>query len=190
MAQKKFTKIPADTFENLQVNAGILLNKFDPAGVTQVEDADIISATTGGINATCVPTYMDLGEDIDNCPKNMKELKNLDSWECKLSTTLLGASLDNIKLMLGPADVDTTNSKVTPRSELKQTDFSDLWWVGDRADGGMYAIKISNALSDSGFSIQTTDKGKGQFALSVTGHVSISAQDDVPMLFYVADATV
>ena len=74
----KFTQIPADTFENLQMNAGILLDEFTPStGVI----GNIIGATTGGINFTATPTYSDYGEDIDNCPKNMKELKKLDSWE-------------------------------------------------------------------------------------------------------------
>lgn len=181
----RFTKIKENTFENLQVNAGILLKSFDPTGVVPIVDDDIISATTGGINATCVPTYIDLGEDIDNCPMNIKELKIIDTWECKMATTLLGADINAIKLMLGCAD--KTGGVIKPRATLKQDDFQDIWWVGDRADGGMYAIKLINALSDSGFSIQTTDKGKGQFAFSLTGHPSITNQDVVPMEFYVAD---
>ena len=47
---------------------------------------------------------------------------------------------------------------------LAQSDFSDLWWVGDRADGGMVAVQIKNALSTGGFSLKTTDNGKGQIS--------------------------
>ena len=46
----KFTKIPQNTFDELQVDAGVLLSKFDPTGETEVVDADIICATTGGIS--------------------------------------------------------------------------------------------------------------------------------------------
>lgn len=184
----KFTVIPQDTFEGLQLDAGVLLKKFTPAAPTAPADEDIICATTGGINATCVPTYSDLGEDVDNCPLNMKELKHLDSWECKMSFTSLGMSANAIKLALGAADIsDTTASKkdiVTPRRDLKQTDFTDLWWVGDRADGGCVAIQIKNALSTGGFSLQTTKNGKGQLSVELTGHVSIDAQDTMPMVFY------
>jgi hypothetical protein len=45
-----------------------------------------------------------------------------------------------------------------------------------------------NALSTAGFSLQTTKNGKGQVALTITGHVSINAQSVVPMEFYSADA--
>lgn len=184
----KFTVIPQDTFTGLQLDAGVLLKKFTPTTPAAPADEDIICATTGGINATCVPTYSDLGEDVDNCPVNMKELKHLDSWECKLSFTSLGMSANAIKLALGAADIgDTTASKkdiVTPRRDLKQTDFTDLWWVGDRADGGCVAVQIKNALSTGGFSLQTTKNGKGQLSVELTGHVSIDAQDTMPMVFY------
>lgn len=186
----KFTVIPQDTFDGLQLDAGVLLNTFDPATPTAPDDEDIICATTGGITVACVPTFSDLGEDVDNVPNNMKELKHLDGWECTMSTTSLGTSPALIKMALGCADIDGTDtSKIVPRADLKQSDFSDIWWVGDRADGGMVAVQLKNALSTGGFSLQTTKNGKGQIALTITGHVSINAQKEVPMVFYSADPT-
>jgi hypothetical protein len=64
---------------------------------------------------------------------------------------------------------------------------SSLWWVGDKADGGLVAVKIRNALSTSGFSLKTTKDGKGNLALTITGHVSINDQDTMPMEFYSID---
>lgn len=180
-----FTRIPQDTFESLQLNAGILLRKFDPTGVVPVEDADIICATTGGIQASCVPGYSDMGEDVDNCPANLLELKHLDSWECKMSFTSLGTSPSAIRLALGAADIDTANeTKIIPRRTLQKADFADMWWVGDRADGGMVAIRLLNALSTGGFRLQTSKNGKGQISVELTGHVSITGQDIMPMEFY------
>lgn len=180
-----FTAISSEAFNELQIDAGMLLRTFDPANPVSPADADIICATTGGINPSCVPTYSDYGEDIDNVPNNMKELKHLDGWECKISTTGLGTSPELIKMALGAADIDGTNtSKIIPRRDLEQTDFADLWWVGDKADGGMVAICLKNALSTGGFSLQTTKNGKGQVALELTGHVSINAQTVMPMEFY------
>lgn len=184
----KFTVIPQDTFDSLQLDAGVLLTTFKPEAVAAPEDEDIICATTGGINATCIPTYSDLGEDVDNCPTNLMELKHLDGWECKLSFTSLGTDVDGIKLALGAADIDADDSSVTPRRELDQDDFTtSIWWVGDRADGGCVAIELKNALSTGGFSLQTTKSGKGQTSCEISGHVSISAQDTVPMVFYSLD---
>lgn len=181
----KFTRISQDAFEEIQTNAGILLKKFDPTGATEVADEDIVTATTGGITASCVPSYSDWGEDVDNCPNNMMEMMELDTWDCRLSCVGLGTSPEFIKLSLGAADV--ADGKITPRRDLKQTDFADIWWVGDRADGGMVAIRLINALSTSGFSLKTTKKGKGQISIELTGHVSIENQTLVPMEFYVSE---
>ena len=183
----KFTRIPQNAFDQLQTNAGVLLNKFDHTGETEVAEADMITATTGGITASCVATYSDYGADVDNCPDNMKEMKKLDGWDCKLSTNGLGTSPEFIRLSLGAADV--ADGKVTPRRDLKQTDFKDIWWVGDRADGGFFAICLKNALSTGGFTLKTTKNGKGQVSIELTGHVSIKAQDVVPMEFYVSEGT-
>ena len=179
-----YTVIPQDTFDAMQLDAGILLTAFDPAD-PEVVDANILCATTGGINIVAEPTYSDLGEDVDNVPVNMKELKHLDSWDCRFETTGLGTSPALIQSALGAADVD--ESKVTIRRDLKQGDFSTLWWVGDKADGGFVAVKLINALSTAGFSLQTTKNGKGQVSLTFTGHVSIDSQNTMPMEFYSID---
>lgn len=186
----KFTAIPQNTFSELQTDAGMLLKTFDPSTPTAPKDTDIICATTGGINASCTPTYSDMGEDIDNCPVNTKELKHLDGWDCKMSFTALSISPETVRMSLGAADIDSADaSKIVPRRDLKQTDFADLWWVGDLADGGMAAVKLKNALSTGGFSLQTTKNGKGQLSIELTGHVSIAAQAAMPMEFYVKAAS-
>ena len=181
------TAIPKDTFSGIQLDAGVLLRNFNPAEPA-VADEDLICATTGGISVTCVPTYEDMGEDVDNCPVNMLELKKLTGWECKVSFTSLGTSAENIQLALGAADIN--GNKITPRRDLnKSKDFSDVWWVGDRADGGLVAVCLKKALSTGGFSLQTTKGGKGQVSVELTGHVSIDAQDVMPMDFYSIDPT-
>ena len=191
----KYTKIPENTFQNIQLNAGVLLSSFNPSSAT-VSDEAIIGATTGGINFTATPTYIDFGEDIDNCPKNMKELKKLDSWEAKCSGTFVTIDTAVAKSLIGAADIGTSDTtKVTPRNDLAQADFSDIWIVGDYSDkngatnGGFVAIHMMNALSTGGFQIKTEDKAKGQFAFEYTAHYSMSAQGTVPFEVYVKAGT-
>lgn len=180
----KFTVIPQDTFEGLQLDAGVLLKNFDPETGAAPKDEDIICATTGGISISCTPTYSDFAEDVDNAPTNLMEFKHLDGWECKIAFTSLGTSAESIRLALGAADIDPATGKITPRRTVKLADFSDVWWVGDRSDGGMAAIRQMNALSTGGFSLKTTKNGKGQVSMELTGHVSIKNQDTMPMEFY------
>lgn len=182
-----FTRIPADTFSQIQTDAGILLYNFDPANPDTVKDEDIICPTTGGITAACVPTYSDMGDDVDNCPANLLELKHLDSWDCSLQFTSLGTSPKSIRLALGAADIDTSDTThIVPRKSLKTTDAQDVWWVGDRADGGMVAVCLKKALSTAGFSLKTTKAGKGNTSVTLTGHVTVDTQAEVPMEFWSA----
>ena len=192
----KYTKIPTDTFKNLQLNAGVLLKSFDVDTQTMAADS-IVGATSGGVSFTAVPSFIDFGEDIDNCPKNMKEMKKLDSWEAKMSGTFASVSKSLAKTLVGAADL--AGSKITPRNDLADADFTDLWWVGDYSElnedgtstgkAGFIAIHLLNSLSTGGFSIQSSDKGKGQFEFEFTGHYSMEDQDKVPFEVYVQEGT-
>ena len=184
----KFTKIPTTTFQQLQINAGVILSEFTPNTPT-VADAKILGATTGGVNFTAVPSFSDFGEDIDNCPKNTKELKRLDDWEVKLSGNFVTMNKDLAQRLTAAADL--ASEKITPRRDLELTDFQDIWLVGDYSDkngatnGGYIAIHMMSTLSTGGFAIQTGDKAKGQFAFEFTAHFSMDAQDTVPFEIYV-----
>lgn len=184
----KFTKIPETTFQNLQLNAGVLLSDFDPE-TAEVANTSIIGATTGGVSFAATPTFSDYGEDIDNCPKNMLELKKLDGWEITMSGTFVTADAKSVKNLVGAADAD--GEKITPRNDVLKSDFVDLWWVGDySADnseetGGFVAVHMMNTLSTGGFAITSTDNGKGNFAFTYTAHYSMDEQETVPFEVYV-----
>ena len=181
----KFTKVSQDTFKEIQLEAGLLLSTFDPAGTVEVKDADIICATSGGIEIACKPTFTDYGEDIDNIPANMLEFKEVDGWDCSIAFTALNASASVIRLALGAADV--SGNKITPRNDLAEGDTKPIWWVGERADGGFVACCLKNAMSTEGLTLKTTKNGKGQLSCTLTGHVSITAPEEVPMEFYVQE---
>ena len=184
-----YTRIPTNTFEEIQLNAGIIADSFTP---DTGEVGNLIGATTGGTNFNSAPTFSDYGEDIDNCPKNTKELKKLDSYEITMSGTFVTLSADMAKRLVASADMGTGDiAKITPRNDLLQSDFTDLWWIGDYSNvntgtgAGFVAIHMLNTLSTGGFQIQSTDNGKGQFAFTFTAHYSMDAQDTVPFEIYV-----
>lgn len=185
----KYTKIPANTFQQIQLNAGILTTSFNPASG---EIGAIVGATSGGVNFTAAPTYKDFGEDIDNCPKNTKQLKKLDDVEVKVAGTFVSATAISAKMLVGAADVDSNDAThVVPRRDIESGDFNTLWWVGDYSDvntgdsAGFLAIKMSNALSTGGFAIQSTDKDKGKFAFEFMAHYDMNDPDTVPYEIYV-----
>ena len=191
--REKYTKIPANTFKNLAINAGILLSAFDPSAGTVAEN-DMLGPTSGGVNFTTTPSFKDWGEDIDNCPKNTKELKRLDNWDVKMSGSFVACSAALARRLAALADLN--DGKITPRDTIDiENDFGDIWLVGDYSDkntgsgAGFIAIRMMDALSTGGFQLQTADKEKGKFAFEFTGHYSIDAQDTVPFEIYIKAGT-
>ena len=191
----KFTQIPTDTFKKLQLNAGILTTEFDPATGT-LTATDILGATSGGVSFEAVPTFTDFGEDIDNCPKNTKELKRIDMWECKMSGSFVTMDTKVATSVIGAAAAASNNpNKVVPNNTINAKDFKDIWWVGDYSDvnedgsttvkAGFIAIKLANALSTGGFKLQSGDKAKGTFEFEYTGHYSLENIDTVPFELYI-----
>ena len=191
----KFTQIPTDTFKKLQLGAGLLATEFDPA-TGEVDKANIVGATSGGVSFEATPSFSDFGDDIDNCPKNTKELKRLDSWEAKMSGSFVTMDTKAAVSVIGTAGVASDDpTKVVPRNSIDAKDFKDIWWVGDYSDvnddgssagkAGFIAIKLINALSTGGFKVQTGDKAKGTFAFEYTGHYSIEHVDTVPFEIYI-----
>lgn len=191
----KYTQIPNDTFQKLQLNAGILVDEFAPATGTI---GNLLGATTGGITFNSNPTYEDFGEDVDNCPNNTMEFKRVVSYDPTMSGNFLTCTPAVAKMLAGAADIDGTDtSKVIPRNELLTTDFEEVWWIGDYSDvnedsgtgssthtAGFLAICLKNALNQSGFQITTEKNAKGQLAFEFHGHYSIDDPDEVPFEIY------
>lgn len=191
----KFTLIPTDTFKKLQLNAGILTTEFNPA-TGALTTSDIIGATSGGVSFEATPSFSDFGEDIDNCPKNTKELKKLDSWDAKMSGSFVTMDTTAAVSVIGTAAIANDDpTKVVPRNYVDVEDFKNIWWVGDYSDvnndgksagnAGFIAIKLINALSTGGFKIQSGDKAKGTFEFEYTGHYSNDNIDTVPFEIYI-----
>lgn len=235
----KFTQIPTDTFQKLALNAGIMAYDFNPSDGT-LNNYDIIGATSGGVTITAVPTFADFGEDIDNCPKNTKELKRVTEWEITASGTFVTLNNDSAVKLVGAgtgivtvgaltADTDIVEGKtyytrsgsgtagspyvytavaspvkaslgsyyeavemkVTPRHDMDEDDFGDIWFVGDYSDkntgstAGFVACHIKDALSNGGFSFVTSDGEKAKMAFEFKGHYSIDTPQDVPFEVYV-----
>lgn len=190
----KYTRIPEDAFKNLQLNEGIIVKSFNPA---TAEATGMLGASkSDSTSFTAIPSFLDFGEDIANCPKNMKELKKLDKWEIKLATTLLSVKTETVKSILTAADIDEEDAThIVPRNDIHEEDFDELWWIGDYSDkndgdtAGFIAIHMMNTLSTGGLSIKPGDKKKGEFAVEYTAHYSMDEQDTVPFDVYIKAGT-
>lgn len=180
------TGLRPQTFENLQLNAGVFLVDFDYGEIqtkTELEEAvlallesgeGVLGMTTGGGSFNCTPTTRTIEGDGMRYPFVGSTV--YDMWTVTLSTTLKEITPENFALALGSADINTneggTRTTVTVRTDLKKEDYKPrLCWIGDTSQG-FAAIEITNALNTTGAAFTFTDRGEGTLPVTFQGHVS------------------
>jgi hypothetical protein len=178
-----YTKYPADTFETLQINAGVIAKAFNTSTGALVA-TDIIGATTGGIQINCTPNFSDFGEDVDNVPNNTKQLKVLNDWTVTASGAFVSMSAESAEILVGAGDLTASSGKIAPRADLEDEDFRDIWFIGDygtrSGNGGFIAVKLIDALSTGGWQLKTEKANKGQFSFEFTGHYDLTDENRTP----------
>lgn len=178
-----YTKLTKAQFDEMQFNAGVLVRSFNihsPA----ITDEDIVCATTGGFSLAVEPSYVDLGDGVYMMQPGTAEMMILTGWSVEASFTCISMSASSIRMVLGSAENSADNG-IVPKMELQDADYNNLYWIGDRVDGGMVVVKLINALSDEGISIKTAPKSMGEVEVHLTCHASI--EDDmeaVPVEIY------
>lgn len=178
-------KISADAANNIQVDAGLLLNNFDVSNPAEPADADIISATTGDFTITATPQITDFFEDVNNAPMNTKEGKRITGWDCGLNVGILEITETTLKLGLGAFEV-RSDGGIAPRSQYKMTDFAKMYWIGDMVDEDkLLCVAMDDTVNTNGISLTTTKNGKGNLALELKPHASFANPTVIPMAFYI-----
>lgn len=177
-----YSRITNEQFDEMQFDAGVWVRSFNIQSPA-VQDSDIICATSGGISLSVVPSYVDLGDGVYMMPKGTAEMLMVTGWTVEASFTTLGFGGGMIQFVLGASDSGADG--INPRLDLQDGDFEDLWWIGDRVDGGLVAIHLLNALSDEGIDIQTERQASGKISVHLTAHASLEEDmEAVPVEIY------
>lgn len=183
-----YAQLPSDVAETLSTTAGIVLGDFDPNGNLDAEAIrkNILFATDGGVNTTCVYTYSDFAEGLDNAPTNTKQLLRVESVACGMSGTAKTITKDVATRFLGHADaVGLDVVEITPRKKIEMADFKTYWHVCPYGtQGGFVAVKLADALNTGGFNWQSENNGKGSFPFSFAGYSNLENPDEIPFKFY------
>lgn len=188
------TALRAGTFDNLQLNAGILLKNLNYSSVTdstalKTAIANIISggsspigvligATRGG--GTFNVTREMRSPEIDGMRYPFKGSDFVDSVEAYISTTLVEITAQNVQDLLTAGVNPTTSGKKTTvkmNTAITSSNYlTNICWVGDLADGRMVLICLNNAINTADFTFTYTDKGEGTLAAEF--HARQAAVDD------------
>lgn len=187
------TGLRAETFEKLQLNAGVFLENFDYSSATDAAslkaliataiegDTGVLGATRGGGSFECTPEIRTIEADGMRYPFKGSSVNDL--WTIKLKTTLIETTPENFARALMCADVETSDGKTTVRvrTNIELKDYkSSVCWIGDTSKGYVL-IKLDNALNLTGATFTFTDKGEGTLPVEFQAHnASLDDQDNAP----------
>ena len=167
-------QIASNTFEKVELGAGVLLNKFTT--VDAIADEDIVCATRAGGTLTLPTGFRNIA--VDGVKTNTVESYVTDGYTPTLAFTALTANADMVKVAIGAADI--VDGKVIPRHKVNNADFRDYYWVGERSDGSAVVFFLGNCISTGGLSWRRNDRGESESAITLTANYTAADQDTVP----------
>lgn len=185
-----------NTPEKIQLNAGLFIEGFTvPNTVTDAATfrthlesivearTGVLGATRGGGTFVAVPEIREL--EADGKRYRTKGLTRIDSWDIRLTGTLIEAFSDNFKRGLITADVATEGKieTLTLRTAIKNADYIDkLSWVSLMGDGSYMVIDVENVVNLDGMTFTFQDKNEGTIPFNFAAHhVKITEQDMAPV---------
>lgn len=187
----------SETFDNLQLNAGIFLKDLNYSSVTDSDAlktaianiidggsspiGELIGATRGG--GTFTVTREIRTPEIDGIRYKFKGGDFVDSVDAYLSTTLVEITPENITALLaGTATTSGKKTTIKMGTAITTDDYlTNICWVGDLADGRLVLICLKNAINTADFSLTFTDKGEGTLAVEFHAtQADVNDYDEAP----------
>lgn len=187
------TPLRADTFNNLQLNAGIFLTNLDYSTIANsgalktaiasaISSGYILGATRGG--GSFVVSRTTRRPDADGKRYRFKGDMFVDEVDARLSTTIIEVTLDHIKDLLPGSAITGSSPKRTLKlsTAIATTDYlTNLCWVGDLADGRLVLICLKNAINEGDLNLTFVDKGEGTITCEFhASQASVNDYDEAP----------
>ena len=202
------TALRADTFNNLQLNAGVVIKDLVYTGTGAPATADdlktliagivggtitgkgtLLGATRGG--GTFTVTRETRTPEIDGMRYGFIGSDFVDSTDAYLSTTLLEVTPENIATLLATGVATTSGSVTTVKmnTAIADTDYlNNICWVGNIGSSGKLAlIVLKNAINTADFTFTYADKGEGTLAAEFHARqANVDDYDEAPfeVLFF------
>lgn len=196
----EYMKVPSDTFETIQMDAGIVCTGFTPT--TGAVTGLIGAIGSDGFKFASNPKYEDFGEDIGNIPDNTKQMLRITGYDPTASGNMKNITNALLKTLEANAVYDTSGGSADDTHIVPQAGFVDLnafqtlYFIGNYSNhntgtgatapyAGYMVVEIKNALNKTGFQWQTAKNGKGTFAFEFHGHYDLENMDEQPFEYYI-----
>lgn len=188
---KSYSGYTAQTGENLLLDAGCFFIDYDIETDTfdsAVKAGKLIGATRGGGKFEAKPEIRSI--DVDGVKGKAKGLQAIDSWEVKMSASVLEVTKEGIARALTSSEIDTEGHVeydiIKAKNFIELTDYIDnVTFIGKKSGTAQpVIIQIYNAINTSGFSLETKDKDEAVIEMEFEGHYGSNDLDNPPFAIY------
>ena len=143
----------------------------------------VLGATRGGGTFVATPEVRE--PEIDGKRYRTKGLVFVESWDVRLTGTLVEAYPGNFKRVFNSADIDPASGKkqtITLRTAIEDTDYIDkLCWVSNMGDGSYMLIELENVVNLDGVNFTFADKNEGTLPFNFAAtQADVVNQDKAP----------
>lgn len=185
------TGLRPETFENLQLGAGVLMTGFawrdgESADALRGRLTAFLKAGKGLLGAaksgrfSCVPRLR-APEGAARTPYRGGWVT--DGWDIRLSVVLMEITPGQFARALGCAQVERLEEGMTvvrPGRTLSEEDYlPDLCWAGDMGKG-CCLIRMENVLSMAGAAFSFRERGEGEMPVMFSAHENGTGIDEPP----------
>lgn len=196
----EYMKVPSDTFETIQMDAGIICTTFTPS--TGAVSGIIGALGSDGFKFASNPKIEDYGSDIANIPDGTMQMQVIKGYDPTATGNFKNVTNELLKMLEASAAYDTTGGSADTTHIIPQAGFVDLnafqtlYFVGNYSNhntgtgstapyAGYMVVVIKNALNRTGFQWQTVKDGKGTFAFEFHGHYDLEDVSEQPFEYYI-----
>lgn len=161
------------TAERLLLDAGAIYKNLTYDDLTGEFTGEALGATSGG-NEFVVEIEQRQPE-IDGLKSRVKGMSFVDTHEAHLVVNLKELTAQNIKLAIGPADIDNSDTNfdiITGRTTIKDEDYiENIAYIG-RLSGSQKPVVIilKNALSAEGFTMSSEDNNEAVIPITFNAY--------------------
>ncbi|WP_200415939.1 hypothetical protein [Virgibacillus salexigens] len=166
------------TPERMILDAGAIYKNLTYDDTVGEFTGQLLGATSGGNEFTVEIEQRE--PEIDGVKTRVRGLKFVNSHLANLVVNLKEMTAENIRLAIGPADLDTSDTNfdiVTGRDTIKDSDYLDnISYVGRLSGSNKpVVIMLENALSAEGFTMTSEDDNEA--VIPITFHAHANAED-------------
>ena len=170
------TGLNSQTAQNIQLGAGAILKEKYVAN-TKLTAENILSATNGGMTVAIIPEFFT--PSIDGNFDNVKGTgKTITRYTVNLSFTAVEADAEVLAKALGCVDI--TGNIIRGRHRIKDTDYADIYAIGEKGDGSIIQVTLKNAMNTSGLSLVTSNNGNGGISFTISANYDVNDLNTPP----------